>query len=77
LQFIQELEIPVIGVNTGRLGFLASFSKEEIFDHIDEIINKDMNFSRRSVLKVASSGTPFSFLMLLTMFVFLETKPLL
>ena len=59
LQFIKELEVPVIGVNTGRLGFLASFSKEEIFDHIDEIISKDMNFSRRSVLKVSSSGTPF------------------
>jgi hypothetical protein len=56
---------------------LASFSKEEIFDHIDEIINKDMNFSRRSVLKVSSSGTPFPLPYALTMFVFLETKPLL
>lgn len=58
LKFIQELEIPVIGVNTGRLGFLASFSKEEIFNHIDDIITKNMNFSKRSVLKVSSSGTP-------------------
>ena len=58
LKFIQELEIPVIGVNTGRLGFLASFSKEEIFNHIDDIVTKNMNFSKRSVLKVSSSGTP-------------------
>lgn len=58
LKFIQELEVPVIGVNTGRLGFLASFSKEDIFNHIDDIITKNMNFSKRSVLKVTSSGTP-------------------
>lgn len=58
LKFIQESEIPVIGVNTGRLGFLASFSKEDFFNHIDDIIEKNMNFSKRSVLKVSSSGTP-------------------
>ncbi len=61
LNFIKELEIPIIGVNTGRLGFLASFSKEEIFSHIDEIITKEMNLSKRSVLHVTSSDTPIDF----------------
>lgn len=61
MNFIKELEIPIIGVNTGRLGFLASFSKEEIFSHIDEIITKEMNLSKRSVLHVTSSGTPIDF----------------
>ena len=61
LNFIKELEIPIIGVNTGRLGFLASFSKDEIFSHIDEIITKEMNLSKRSVLHVTSSGTPIDF----------------
>jgi len=36
LTLIQDLEIPVVGVNMGRLGFLANFSKEEIFDNIDK-----------------------------------------
>jgi NAD+ kinase len=31
INFIEDLEIPVVGVNTGRLGFLASFTKEEAF----------------------------------------------
>ena len=61
LNFIKELEIPIIGVNTGRLGFLASFSKDEMFSHIDEIITKEMKLSKRSVLHVTSSGTPIDF----------------
>lgn len=54
LIFIQDLEIPVIGVNTGRLGFLASFGKEEIFQNIDKILNGEMHISKRSVIEVIS-----------------------
>ena len=52
LMYIQDLEIPVIGVNTGRLGFLASFSKEDIFNKIDSIINNELVLSKRSVIQV-------------------------
>ncbi|MEG2334610.1 NAD(+)/NADH kinase, partial [Chryseobacterium sp.] len=38
LTFIEDLEIPVVGVNTGRLGFLASFTKEEAFKELDSIL---------------------------------------
>ena len=30
ITFIRDLEIPVIGINTGRLGFLANIQKESI-----------------------------------------------
>lgn len=56
LIFIQDLEIPVIGVNTGRLGFLASFSKEEIFNNIDHILHGDLVESKRSVIEVCSTN---------------------
>lgn len=52
LIYIQDLGIPVIGVNTGRLGFLASFSKEDIFNNIDNILRGDLKLSRRSVIQV-------------------------
>src|SRR5690606_3676839 len=42
LLFVQDLEIPVVGVNTGRLGFLASFTKEEVFLELDEILKGEV-----------------------------------
>ncbi|MBW8358814.1 MAG: NAD kinase [Weeksellaceae bacterium] len=61
LIFIQDLEIPVIGVNTGRLGFLASFSKEDIFNNIDSIIKGDLLLSKRSVIEVFTEKNSISF----------------
>lgn len=52
LIFIQELNIPIVGVNTGRLGFLASFSKDEIFNHLDDVLQGKLGVSERSVMKV-------------------------
>lgn len=61
LVYIQDLEIPVIGVNTGRLGFLASFSKEEIFNNIDNIINRELVLSKRSVIQVHTPSNKIDF----------------
>lgn len=52
LLFIQDLGIPVVGVNTGRLGFLASFTKEEVFRELDCILTKNTKMSQRSVIEV-------------------------
>lgn len=61
LLFVQDLEIPVVGVNTGRLGFLASFSKEEVFLELDEIIRGEVKISRRSVIEVVSPNKSMFF----------------
>lgn len=52
MSFIRDLEIPIVGVNMGRLGFLANFKKEEIFNELDNIIAGDYNISKRSVIKI-------------------------
>ncbi len=54
LLFIEDLQIPIVGVNTGRLGFLASFTKEEVFNELDEILRGDVKISERSVIEVVS-----------------------
>ena len=54
LLFIQDLEIPIVGVNTGRLGFLASFTKEEIFNELEQILSGDYKISKRSVIEIIS-----------------------
>lgn len=61
LIFVKNLEIPVIGINTGRLGFLASFSKEEIFLNIDRILAGEMTLSKRSVLEVQTQNRCIDF----------------
>ncbi len=63
LTFVQNLNIPVIGINTGRLGFLASFSKDEVFFNIDKILNGEMEISQRSVLEVTIPGSDSAFSM--------------
>ncbi|MGV4414808.1 NAD kinase [Chryseobacterium sp. T1] len=55
MSFIRDLEIPIVGINLGRLGFLANFKKEEIFDELDHIIAGDYNISKRSVIKIKTN----------------------
>ncbi|WP_124641964.1 MULTISPECIES: NAD kinase [Amniculibacterium] len=54
LLFIENLEIPIVGVNTGRLGFLSSFTKAEVFNRLDDIIEGNIAISKRSVIEVVS-----------------------
>lgn len=56
LNLIQNLEIPVVGVNLGRLGFLASFNQEEIFDQLDDIFSGALKVSPRAVIEVKTNG---------------------
>jgi len=46
-------EIPIIGINTGRLGFLASFSPEHIEEAIADIYENNYSVESRSVLKIS------------------------
>lgn len=46
---------PVLGVNLGRLGFLASISKEELFQTIHNFNNGIRNIEERMLLEVNSN----------------------
>lgn len=54
LLFVQDLDIPIVGVNTGRLGFLSSFTKEGVFLELDDIIRGHVKISKRSVIEIVS-----------------------
>lgn len=46
-------QIPIIGINTGRLGFLASFSSEHIESVMEDIYRGNFGVERHSVLQLS------------------------
>lgn len=50
--YIRDLNIPIVGINTGRLGFLATVKKQEIQDSIEKILAGKYTLSERSLLQV-------------------------
>ncbi|MFC6266894.1 NAD kinase [Frigoriflavimonas asaccharolytica] len=54
LLYVQNTNIPIVGVNTGRLGFLSSFTKEEVFLELDDILNGNTTISERTVMQIVS-----------------------
>lgn len=52
--FIRDLNIPVVGINTGRLGFLATVQKDYISESIDLLLRKDYIVQSRALLSVSS-----------------------
>jgi len=54
LSLIRDSGIPVIGINFGRMGFLASINKEEIRKAIGAIQNKEFSLDRRTLLSLES-----------------------
>ena len=50
--FIKDYKIPIIGVNTGRLGFLANVAKENILNLICDLENNKYTISKRALIDV-------------------------
>lgn len=52
--FVRDLDIPIMGVNTGRLGFLATVQKNDIEAAVEAVINGKYEVRRRSLLQVTT-----------------------
>ena len=50
--FIRNLNIPILGINTGRLGFLATINKDAIKESIGLIIKGEYRIQERTLLSV-------------------------
>ena len=59
VSFVKKLIIPILGINTGRLGFLTSASSNEIDATIEQVLNKDYDLDTRSMLDVDLQDHPF------------------
>lgn len=53
--YIRELGIPILGINTGRLGFLAIVAKNGIEESVALVLKGDYTIQERTLLSVQTS----------------------
>lgn len=53
-------QVPIVGVNMGRLGFLADVSPEDIEESVLAIYNNEYALDERKVIQVEAEDTQFS-----------------
>ena len=59
LSIVRSSNVPVFGINTGRLGFLSSVSSEEVKKPLDKILSGNLKYDRRSILKLTTKSNHF------------------
>jgi len=62
---VKDSGIPILGINYGRLGFLASISKDELSLMVDALVNRTYVIEKRSLIHLDSNlpifgSTPFA-----------------
>ena len=55
ITYVKDLNIPIVGINSGRLGFLATIQKNEIEKAVTEIINGNFKISERNLLSIETT----------------------
>ncbi|MDG2280610.1 MAG: NAD kinase [Flavicella sp.] len=58
---VKDLNIPILGINTGRLGFLATVQKKEIENTIQSLIKKEFTIQERAVLQISTNDENIHF----------------
>ena len=56
ITYVKDSNIPILGINTGRLGFLTSIQKENIQEAISLIDNNKFSIIKRTLLEVKSGS---------------------
>lgn len=57
--FVRDKNIPILGINTGRLGFLANVAKTEIETAIESLVSKKYTIEKRALLQLSSPPSLF------------------
>jgi NAD+ kinase len=60
LHFIQKSGTPVLGLNAGRLGFLANIGRNEMNEAIDELYAGNFSLEDRSLMSLENTGSPLA-----------------
>jgi NAD+ kinase len=57
--YVNKAEVPILGINTGRLGFLATTSREDSERAIDHLIKGNYKIDSRILLRLTSTPRLF------------------
>ncbi len=60
VSFVRDCNIPIVGINSGRLGFLANISKEEISPALESVHSGDYKTEERTLIEVNSKVSVFN-----------------
>ena len=57
--YVRESNIPILGINTGRLGFISSISADQIDDAITDILKGNYKINERTLLELSTDKDLF------------------
>jgi NAD+ kinase len=55
LKIVKDRDIPIIGINTGRLGFLANISRDEICISVEDLFQGNYSLEERTLIRLSSN----------------------
>ena len=59
ITLIRDSDIPVLGINTGRLGFISSVSTDQIDNAINQLLKKEYTLEERTLLQLDTNNQLF------------------
>src|SRR6478752_5687937 len=59
LTFVGAKQIPILGINTGRLGFLASIPRDSIITALDQLYQGKVTYDDRTLIQLESDTNLF------------------
>jgi len=59
IALVRDTGIPIVGINTGRLGFLASISKDKISNAVEAIFKGRYDLDKRSLIRLETNSSLF------------------
>ena len=55
----QVVLLPILGINTGRLGFISSVAPDQIDKAVNDVLANNYNINRRTLLTLSSTNNLF------------------
>lgn len=55
LKIVKDRDMPIIGINTGRLGFLANISRDEICISVEDLFQGNYTLEERTLIRLSSN----------------------